>query len=127
MEFRNKITPSYPRFMLQHLALEHHTYSPPLCFLAVIKTRTVYCDFKQASSSCLSKDRLTLQAKRLVDIFLKYQLGVLFVHGKDFAEFVRLFSPFEEIFMRETAGLKCFDCVRGGMFHIPVMTYVNHS
>lgn len=82
-EFWNKVTSSYPRFMLQHLALGCHTYCPPFSFLVVIKTRTVHFDF-QATTPCFSKDRLTLQAKRLADIFLKYQLGVLFVQGKDF-------------------------------------------
>ena len=83
MEFQNKITSGYPRFMLQHLALECHTLCPPLCFLAVIKTRTGCFDF-QASKLCFSKHRLILLAKRLVDILVKYPLDVLFIHAKDF-------------------------------------------
>ena len=38
----------------------------------------------QASTPCFSKHRLILLAKRLVDIFVKYPLDVLFIHGKDF-------------------------------------------
>jgi len=29
--------------------------------------------------------------------------------------------------MLHSAGLKCFDGVRGGIFQIPAMTYANHS